>query len=70
MPAALAWAPQVAAFIVGFEVANSLRKADVNREEVARIVTPVKEEVNFAGVVDRRSRSRRSRVCWTPLTVD
>jgi alcohol dehydrogenase len=52
-PAALTCADQVAAFIAGFEVPNSLRKAGVKREEVVRIVGPVQEEVNFAGVVDR-----------------
>jgi alcohol dehydrogenase len=57
-PAALTCADRVAAFIAGFEVPNSLRKAGVKREEVARIVKPVQEEVNFAGVVDR------------PVTVD
>jgi alcohol dehydrogenase class IV len=57
-PAALACADRVAAFIAGFDVPNSLRKAGVKREEVARIVKPVQEEVNFAGVVDR------------PVTVD
>ena len=57
-PAALACADRIAAFIAGFEVPNSLRKAGVKREEVARIVKPVQEEVNFAGVVDR------------PVTVD
>jgi alcohol dehydrogenase len=52
-PAALACADRVAAFIAGFDVANSLRKAGVKREEVARILEPVQKEVNFAGVVDR-----------------
>jgi alcohol dehydrogenase class IV len=52
-PAALACADRVAAFIAGFDVPNSLRKAGVKRDEVARIVKPVQEEVNFAGVVDR-----------------
>ncbi|MFZ0841705.1 MAG: hypothetical protein WAM77_29960 [Xanthobacteraceae bacterium] len=52
-PAALTCADQVAAFIAGFEVPNSLRKAGVKREEVVRIVGQVQEEVNFAGVVDR-----------------
>jgi alcohol dehydrogenase class IV len=40
------------------EVPNSLGKAGVKRDEVARIVESVQEEVNFAGVVDR------------PVTVD
>jgi alcohol dehydrogenase class IV len=57
-PAALACADRVAAFIAGFQVPNSLRKAGVKREEVVRIVKPVQEEVNFASVVDR------------PVTVD
>jgi alcohol dehydrogenase len=57
-PSALACADRVAAFITGFDVPNSLRKAGVKREEVARIVKPVQKEVNFAGVVDR------------PVTVD
>ncbi len=57
-PAALACADRVATFIAGFEVPNSLKKAGVKREDVARIVHSVKEEVNFAGVIDR------------PVTVD
>jgi alcohol dehydrogenase len=52
-PAALACADRGASFIAQFEVPNSLHKAGVKREEVARIVEPVQEEVNFAGVVDR-----------------
>jgi alcohol dehydrogenase class IV len=51
--AALACADRVAAFIAQFDVPHSLRAAGVAREEVARIVAPVHEEVNFAGVVDR-----------------
>jgi alcohol dehydrogenase len=52
-PAALGCADRVAAFIAGFDVPHSLRAAGVPHAEVARIVGPVHEEVNFAAVVDR-----------------
>ena len=52
-PAALACADRVAAFIAQFDVPHSLREAGVRHEEVARIVEPVHEEINFAKVVDR-----------------
>jgi alcohol dehydrogenase class IV len=52
-PAALACADRVTAFIAQFDVPQTLRAAGVAREEVSRIVAPVHEEVNFAGVVDR-----------------
>jgi alcohol dehydrogenase class IV len=52
-PAARACADRVAAFIAQFDVPHSLREAGVPRTEVSRIVAPVRDEVSFAGVVDR-----------------
>ncbi len=52
-PAALICADRVAAFIAQFDVPHSLREAGVAYGEVARIVGPVHEEINFAKVVDR-----------------
>src|SRR5262249_18289535 len=52
-PAARLCADRVAAFIAQFDVPHSLREAGVKRDEVARIVGPVHEEINFAKVVDR-----------------
>jgi alcohol dehydrogenase len=52
-PAALACADRVADFIAQFDVPNTLRKAGVKREDVAAIVGPIHEEINFAQVVDR-----------------
>jgi len=57
-PAALACADRVAQFIAQFDVPHTLKAAGVKREDVAAIVAPIHEEINFAQVVDR------------PVTVD
>jgi alcohol dehydrogenase class IV len=52
-PAALACADRVAEFIAQFDVPRTLKAAGVTREDVAKIVAPIHEEINFAQVVDR-----------------